>query len=252
MSWRLLASLVRYDFKARFAGSALGSVWAFASPVITIGVYWFVYTVAVGGTAVDGCPYVFWLIAGILPWFFFSDGVLGAAGCFWDYRFLVLKLRFPAERLPLVRVCSAAVIHGGLLPAAYVGLCFGGIVPCIGQLWIFLWIFGGFLLIWGLGRIFALWCVRLKDVTYGLQAAMQLVFWLTPIFWSAEGLPDPLRRICDFNPIAILTEGYRRALLYGVLPERARVLAFFALVLLFQVWGMLWMKKERPVLADRL
>ena len=65
---RLVAKLAKNDFKTRYAGSYLGIVWAFIQPVITILVYWFVFSVGFrSGTGDLGVPFVLYLVAGIFP-----------------------------------------------------------------------------------------------------------------------------------------------------------------------------------------
>ena len=60
----MLLSLAKNDFKAKYAGSALGAVWAFISPVITILIYWFVFQVAFRSAPVGNVPYVLWIVSG--------------------------------------------------------------------------------------------------------------------------------------------------------------------------------------------
>ncbi len=252
MKLRLILALSGNDFRSRFAGSFLGSVWAFIAPLITILVYWFVYTIALGGTSVAGVPYILWLISGILPWFFFSDGVIGATTCFWDYSFLVKKTRFRAEYLPLIRIFSNFFIHIVLLIGVWLVFSVCGVKPCAGQLWIIFWILGGFLLTLGIGRLLAIWCVYLRDVSYGTNAIIQLGFWLTPIFWNADNLPEAVNILCGLNPVAILVDGYRQSLLYGNAPNVQGNLIFWGAVLFLQLLGFILMKKLRPTLADKL
>ncbi len=230
----------------------MGVLWAVASPAVTIGIYWFVYTVALGGKGAEGVSYLSFLVAGILPWFFFADGLTGAAASFWDYRFLVCKIRFRTERLPLIRVCSALLVHLVLLFLGFLALTLWGVPLGWGQLWVLFWTAGGFCLALALGRILALWQVCLKDVGYALQVAVQLGFWLTPVFWSANALPQPLARLCFWNPAAVLVEGYRQALLFGAMPPFSSILLFWGEVLVLFGISMALMRKLKPTLADRL
>ena len=71
---KLIYILAKNDFKKRYAGSYLGTIWAFIQPVVTICVYWFVFGLALRNGADRGVPYVLWLIAGLVPWFFFQEG----------------------------------------------------------------------------------------------------------------------------------------------------------------------------------
>lgn len=248
----VLLALAGNDCKARFAGSALGAFWALAGPALTVGIYWFVYTVALGGGAIEGAPYALWLMAGAAAWFFFADGLTGAAACFWDYRFLVRKLRFRAEWLPWVRTTSALLVHGFFLALVCICLWGSGRTPRLGQLWVLYWTAGGYLLTLGLGRLCALGCVRLRDLLHGVQAAIQLGFWVTPVFWSPEALPEGLAWLWRFNPAALLTMGYRRALLFGENLPLAQQGVFWGLVLGLNLAGWALMKRMRPTLADWL
>ncbi len=247
-----LFSLIKNDLKSRFAGSRLGILWALSSPVVTIGIYWFVYAVALKGGNVAGVPYHYFLVAGILPWFFFAEGLTGATASFWDYRFLVCKLRFRTQYLPLIRVCSAFFVHLILMLLSYPVLSLWGVPVVLGQLWVLFWMVGGFCLTLSLGRIFALWNACFKDVGYGLHVAIQLGFWLTPVFWSSAALPGWLFRLIAWNPAAVLVEGYRQALLFGAPPKFPDTLVFWGEVLAFYGFSVMLMKKIKPTLADRL
>ena len=91
---RLVAKLAKNDFKTRYAGSYLGIVWAFIQPVITILVYWFVFSVGFrSGTGDLGVPFVLYLVAGIVPWFFFQDALIGGTNSLLEYNYPDGQLR---------------------------------------------------------------------------------------------------------------------------------------------------------------
>ena len=101
-SRKLIARLSVNDFKTKFAGSYLGIIWAFVQPVITILVYWFVFEkgmkpAAIRDAAGTEVPYVLWLIAGMVPWFFFSDALSGGTRALLDYSYLVKKVVFKID-----------------------------------------------------------------------------------------------------------------------------------------------------------
>ena len=74
---KLIANLSFNDFKTKYAGSFLGIVWAFIQPLITIFVYWFAFQVGLRSQDVGNFPFALWFMAGLIPWFFFSDGLNG-------------------------------------------------------------------------------------------------------------------------------------------------------------------------------
>ena len=65
--------LTASDFKSRYLGSYLGLLWAFIQPVATILIFWFVFEVGFKAAPIGNFPFILWLIAGIIPWFFISD-----------------------------------------------------------------------------------------------------------------------------------------------------------------------------------
>lgn len=78
---KLVFSLAKNDFKTKYAGSYFGTIWAFIQPIVTICVYWFVFGLALRNGSDKGVPFVLWLIAGLIPWFFFQEGLVWRNEC---------------------------------------------------------------------------------------------------------------------------------------------------------------------------
>lgn len=70
--WKLILELAKNDFKKRSAGSYLGIVWSFIQPMTTICVMWFVFSIGFKSPPIEGVPFILWLSAGMIPWFFFQ------------------------------------------------------------------------------------------------------------------------------------------------------------------------------------
>ena len=68
-----------------------GTVWAFVQPIVTICVYWFVFGLALRSGSDKGVPFVLWLIAGLVPWFFLQEGLTGGTNALLEYNYLVKK-----------------------------------------------------------------------------------------------------------------------------------------------------------------
>ena len=56
-------------------------------------------------------PYALWLVSGLVPWFFFSDALVGGTNALIEYNYLVKKVVFNINILPVVKVLSAGVVH---------------------------------------------------------------------------------------------------------------------------------------------
>ena len=112
----MVINLSKNDFKTRFAGSFLGIFWAFVQPIVTVILYWFVFEKGLRANGVDmksgiSVPYVLWLIAGLVPWFFFSEALSSGTNALVEYSYLVKKVVFKISILPIVKVVSALFVH---------------------------------------------------------------------------------------------------------------------------------------------
>ena len=103
-------SLAKNDFKTKYAGSYLGIVWAFIQPIVTILVYWFVFSVGLKAGTVSDYPFVLYLVSGIVPWFFFQDALNGGTNALIEYNYLVKKVVFKISILPIVKNISALFV----------------------------------------------------------------------------------------------------------------------------------------------
>ncbi len=248
----MLLSLAKNDFKAKYAGSALGVVWAFVSPVITILIYWFVFQVAFQNGPVNDMPYVIWLVSGVVPWFFISESWGGATGVFIDYSYLVKKVVFKIELLPIVRVLSAFFVHLFFVLLTFiVSSCFG-YFPTFLHLQVIYYMLCAFALSLALGRITATLTVFARDINNVVGVLVQFGFWITPIFWDINAIPRFLHIIFKLSPIYYVTEGYRDTFVYGIgFWERPWLtLYFWGVVGVLTLIGNVVFKKLRPHLAD--
>ena len=107
--WRfreLLRNLVRKELKVKYKNSVLGFVWSMMNPLFLLAVYTVVFNIL--GTAFD--YFTIWLLIGILVWNLFSTSVLAGTTSVSGNGYLVNKVRFPREVLPLASV-GAALVH---------------------------------------------------------------------------------------------------------------------------------------------
>lgn len=251
---KMLISLAKNDFRAKYAGSALGAIWAFISPVITILIYWFVFQVAFQNGPVNNMPYVIWLVSGVVPWFFISEGWGGATGVFIDYSYLVKKVVFDIDMLPAVRVSSAFFVHLFFVVLTFIISAAYGFLPGLLHLQILYYMAAAFILTLALGRITATLTVFARDIGNIVGVMVQFGFWLTPIFWDINAIPEGLHIIFKLNPIYYITEGYRDIFVYnaGFWQKPILTLYFWAVVAVLLIAGNIIFKRLRPHLADMI
>ncbi len=248
----MLISLAKNDFKAKYAGSALGMVWGFVTPIITILIYWFVFQVAFQNGPVNGVPYVLWLVSGIVPWFFISEGWGGATGVLVDYSYLVKKVVFEVEILPAVRVTSAAFVHLFFVVLTFVVNFACGYPPELLDLQIIYYMVAAYVLTLALGRITATLTAFVRDTSNIVGVLVQFGFWITPLFWDINSIPQNFHIFFELNPIYYVTQGYRDTFVYGIgfWEKPWHALYFWAVIAVLVGTGNVLFKKLRPHLAD--
>lgn len=239
--------LAANDFKSRYAGSVLGSLWAVAEPLVTVVVYWFVYTFALKQSGFGDVPYYLWLSVGLAAWLFIADGMRGVTAVFRDYSFLVKKMRFDISALPYVRLFSALLSHL-IFIVLILPMCVINNISLCGFLYLPLPMLLCALFVYSAGRISALLCASFKDIQSVVSVLINIGFWITPIFWNSEGAS----RLVMLNPAAVIAEGYRSAILCREAMDMGGVLYVAAVCAVLLVIGAVYEKAVISNISDRL
>jgi ABC-2 type transport system permease protein len=229
--WELLSSLVRKDLKVKYQGSALGFVWSLANPLFMLGIYYVIFTYVFDAGVPD---YHVYLMAGLLSFTAFSQGVSNAATSVVGNAGLVKKVRFPLLVLPLSGVGFALVQLALQLPvllaiALVSGVSFFGpqfllIVPALVLLVV---------LTVALGTLTSALNVRYRDTSHFVEIFMLVWFWTNPILYRAGLVKDALGDlywVYFLNPTATIVSTVQRAVYGEANPvgddgERVQVLA---------------------------
>ncbi|MEI6834518.1 MAG: ABC transporter permease [bacterium] len=261
--WRsrsLLKTMIWRDVKTRFAGSALGLLWAFLQPLCMMAILWFVFTYGLKTTpAGPGVSFVAWFFPAQIAWNFLQEGILGGAGAVTDYSFLVRKVNFKVELLPVVKIGSSLIFHGIFLLIVVSILLTAGIRPSWTWLMIPYFTFAAAIFLLGVSWITSSLTVLFRDVQQFLSILTQLGFWMTPIIWRADMLPESMRAWLALNPIFYVTEGYRVAFTgqasnspwsWEIVPWHGAI--FWGLTLGFFVFGQIIFRRLRRHFGDIL
>ena len=212
---RLILSLSRNDFKTKYAGSYLGIVWAFIQPVVTIMVYWFVFTIGLKAGDMAEYPFVLYLISGIIPWFFFQDALNGGTNALMEYNYLVKKVVFKISILPIVKVLSALLVHAFFVVFALIICSFNGYTPTLHTLQIFYYTGCTFVFVLALVYATSAIVAFFRDLTQIINIFLQVGIWMTPIMWDINRLSGHpmLMKIFKLNPMYYIVSGYRDSIL---------------------------------------
>lgn len=226
----LVSNLVIRDLKVRYKNSILGIAWSMVNPLLMMLIYTVVFTILAGGMDVAVPPA--FILAGLLPWNFFTGTVMVATHSFVGNAHLIKKLYFPREVLPL-SVMLSNLVHFLIALPVFFGLAAimdipgaegGSFFPYL--LWLPLIILVEAVFALGVSLILATANVFYRDAGIITETLMMAWFFLTPIFWDYEvtlsrtytilNIEIPISRLAFIlNPMASLTAAYRDALYYG-------------------------------------
>lgn len=258
---KLLGKLAKDDFKKKFAGSYLGTIWGFVQPIITILVYWFVFEKALGtGSQLgkDGIeiPFVLWLVAGLVPWFFFSDAFSSGTNVLIEYDYLVKKVVFRIEILPMVKVISASFVHVFFVCFAIILYICYGYFPDLYVLQIIYYTFCAAVLVCGLSYITSSIMVFFRDLGQIVSIFLQIGIWLTPIMWNYETIhfSPVVMELLKLNPMFYIVQGYRDAFInkVGFWEHPALTCYFWIFALAMVLLGRKIFNRLKPHFADVL
>lgn len=213
---------IRGEIKGRFSRSKVGALWFVLHPLAMALIYALVLSEVLGakiGGVENKAAYSIYLMAGIAGWGLFDEITKRCISIFIESEAVLKKILFPRICLPIIVWGNAMINHFLLLLSIFIIFCFYGHFPTIH--WLILPI--GILLIsafaFGLGILMGVLNVFSRDVAQVMAILLNLWFWLTPIVYTSNVLPETVSHLLKYNPMVPLIGIYQDAILYGMWPD---------------------------------
>jgi len=246
---------VKREFQSKYGNAVLGAAWTILNPVAMIVVYTVIFAEIMqaklpGSSSIYA--YSIYLCAGILTWGLFAEIMARAQTMFIDQANLMKKISFPRICLPLIIVLNAllnfAIIFGLFTlflfaSGNFPGLAYAAVLPVL-MIQVLFAI--------GLGMIIGVLNVFFRDVGQFFSIFVQFWFWFTPIVYSPAILPESVRGLLKYNPMAPIIASYQTIFVSGALPDWSSLAAPFGLALLLCVFGMRLFRKRSGEMVDEL
>lgn len=245
----LLKTNVKKDIGGKYKNSFLGVLWSFINPLLQIAVYAFVFQIIMRSNIEN---YAVYLCCALVPWQYFSSVVLRGAATIIDNGNIIKKVYFPREILPLSIVTSeginfliSTIIILGFVIISGIGLSFN-------IFWYFLILAIQYIVSLGISFIVSSLSVYFRDFLHLLGVFMQLLFYATPIVYSANDVPASFRWLLKVNPMSYLIEGYR-SIFYDKIPPNFRSLGIALIMgIILCVIGYLTFRKLEKGFAEEI
>lgn len=249
----LLGQLVRRDVLLRYRGAMFGVLWIFLSPLLMLAIFAFVFGhifQARWPEQREGLP--FWLIlyCGLIVFNVFGETVSRAPAAVRSFPSYVKKIIFPLDILPLVPL-GAALTH-----AAFNLLILAAALAFTGNLSAGILLFPLLLLpvvLLGIGAAWflAAWGVFIKDMSQIVPLFVQMLLFLSPVFYPASAVPPGLTLLYRYNPLGAVIEAARAAMIGQPVPWAAWSAAL-ALGIAAALLGHAFFQHSRDEFADAL
>jgi lipopolysaccharide transport system permease protein len=247
----LLWILALRDVRVRYKQASLGIAWALLQPLAQILVFTVVFNRFAGFSGDGGVPYPVFCLAGITVWNLFASGLNHASDSLLNSANLVTKVYFPRVLIPLGAIMTA-VVDSSIAGLLLLGFMVAKQVPFHATV----------LLAVPIASVAALWAAALglwtsaltlqfRDVRHALPFFVQIMVYVTPVFYSASHVPERYHLLLTLNPLAAIVEGFRGALFGTPIPFARLGLSVLAALVL----GALGFRRFRHLeqtFADRI
>lgn len=244
----LLLNLVVKELKLKYKDSLLGIAWSLFNPLMMM----IIYTIAFRFIMkIEIENYSVFVFTGLLAWSFFQMSVSQSATSIINNSGLVGKVYFPKIVLPLSIIISNFINLLLTLIILFVAIIYFDIsitfyfllLPFI-LLFLFMFVVGFSLIITTLNT-------KYRDIAYLMEVIFTAWFYLTPIIYPSDMVPDSFEPFFIFNPLAAVIESLRDVLLYGKLPGMLLVtISVISSTLILLVGVYVFKRREKHFVDD--
>lgn len=257
--WRhrsLIMRLAARDIESKYRGSVLGILWSLITPLMLLGVYTFVFSVVFQsrwGAAAHGddrASFAVILFASLIVFNLFAECVNRAPTLMLENVAYIKKVVFPLEVMPWVSLCTGVFSFG----VAFLALvCFYITLmglPSVTALALPIVLLPFAIMTLGIVWFLASLGVYLRDIRQVVGVFTTMIMFLSPVFYPVAGVPESLRPLLAFNPIATVLEDARNILFFDLFPPWQHVISLWGIALCVAWLGLAWFTKTKKGFAD--
>jgi lipopolysaccharide transport system permease protein len=249
----LLYILIWRDIKVRYKQTALGVLWIILQPIISMGIFSFLFGNLLKVPS-GNVPYPVFVYAALLPWNYFAGSLSRATISLVGSSNLITKVYFPRLIIPISGVLSG-LLDFGVAFLILIGLMiYYRITPSLTI--IFLPVFLLLCILSALG--FSLWFsalnVRYRDINYLIPFLIQAWIYITPVIYGSDLIPQRLRFLLLLNPLTGVIEGFRWSLFGSLMIDNQSTLPVFLvsvfIISLVMISGLFFFRNTERTFAD--
>jgi lipopolysaccharide transport system permease protein len=244
----LITTFTMRDVKLRYKQTGLGIAWAVLQPVLTMLIFSIIFG-RLANLPSDGVPYPLFVLAALLPWTLFAEGLTRSTTSMVTNANIMTKVYFPRLIMPLSGIMSPVIDFAVCLVILFILMIYYNFVPTINIVFLPLFLLLALATSLGVGLWLSALNVRYRDFQYTVPFLIQIWLFASPVVYASSLIPEPLRVWYGLNPMAGVIDGFRWALL-GTGAPSAMVLVSVGMVLVLLVSGMFYFRRMEQFYAD--
>ena len=212
----MVYNLVKKDLRGRYKGSVLGFLWTFINPLLQLAVYTMVFSTIM---RVNVDKFYMYLFIALIPWIFFTTSVLSGTISIIQNKDLIKKIYFPRIIIPISTVLATFMNMIFSMAVVILALFISGIGISYYILLLPVIMILEFFLVLGMVFLFSSLNVFFRDIEYILSIIMMIWFYMTPIVYTVEMIPEKYQTLFYLNPMTNIVIFYRDILFYKRMPS---------------------------------
>ena len=235
--------------KLLYKRSALGIAWTLINPLLQLAVFSFVFRSVVPINIPQFSSFAF---SGLLIWTWSQTALFQATGLITSNKALIRQPNFPTAILPVVTTMTGLIHFLLALPVLIIFLAVDGVQPSSVLFVLPLLMVIQFVLTVGFAYPLAALNVTFRDTQHTLGVLLQMLFYLTPIFYDLNSVPKEFQPFYQLNPMVPLLEAYRAILLKGTQPDWQVLLIVSLVVAVILPIGLVIFRRQSNTFVEEL
>lgn len=237
------------DLKIRYRNSVLGFFWTFLEPLLMLSVLYIIFT-NLFNTKIEHFP--LYLLLGIILWSMFARGTQTGLNSILSRSSILNQIYIPREIPPISSALTSLFMLCFEFMAFAIFLIAFKFIPPVTIIFLPLIVFLEFILILGISLPLSVLNIRYRDIQFIWGVILQVGFFLTPIFYKLDILPDNIQKILFFSPMVRIVDIAHDITLYNVFPSTESILAAVGIVFSIFLIGYAVFKKLEPKIIEEL
>jgi lipopolysaccharide transport system permease protein len=203
----LLWLLTKKEVTLKYKRTFLGIIWSLLNPILLAAVLFIAFKIFM---RIQMENYTFFLLSALFPWNWFSASVTISTGTLIGNVNLIKRILFPRHFLVIAAILGQFVNLIFAIPIIVGFSCFYGNGPGINWLIVVpILIFIQFIVTTGICLMISMVNAYFRDMEYIIGVVINLLFWMTPIIYPLNIIPEAYRRCLLLNPLTYLITAWR-------------------------------------------